>query len=65
MHPERASFLARYISVIQKLTETTNAADQHLARRNPAPHYPHRVGKTNDGRNQEIPEILKHRIFSV
>jgi len=49
----------------ERARTNTNVADQYLARRNPASHYSRRVGKTNDGRNREIPEILKHRIFSV
>jgi len=39
---------------------TTNAADRHLVHRNPAPHYPRRMGKISDGRNRETLEILEH-----
>jgi len=63
MHPERASFLdrkltalcARYVSVVRKLTETTNAPEQSRTppigislTETPAPHYPRRVGKTSN-----------------
>jgi len=64
MHPERALFLAgkltaqcaRYIYLCrsevqgnrERARTNTNAADRHLDYQNPAPHYPRRVGKTNN-----------------
>jgi len=80
MHPERASFLnqkltvlcARYIAIIRKLTETTNAPEQSRTPpigisfgEAPASHYPRRVGKTSDGQNRGTPEIFEHAIFTI
>jgi len=62
----------RPISVVQKFKETANAHEQTRKpsidislTETPTPHYPRRVGKTNDGRNREIPKILECMIFSV
>jgi len=59
-----------YIFAAQKFEKTANAHEQT---RTPligillaeTPNYLRRVGKMNDGRNRETPEILESTIFSV